>query len=218
MPPGRYQLVALGTGPRVEVGRVDVPVRGYAAVGHADLATVRGVRTKGGLVDVHPWSFAAGYGLASGLTAGTGHAGWLSGRTATGRGHAVVVGASLRSTAFHRGVVQGLDTEIGGWLGWELDLLRGPARLGPSASLGAGRLRQQVARAPDPVWGAWYGAASAEQEATAATLRAHAGLAGSVPVVGGFGLVGSLGAGPSVAWGNRAGVDVQAQIGLEVAP
>ncbi len=218
VPSGRYQLVALDGGDRVRVGELEVPARGFAETTSGALRQTRGVRTRGGLVDTRPGGLALGWLVATGRTPGRvdGHGGFVELRHAVGRGLDLTLAAQGTLLPFRTEALAGTDTVVGGALGGRLDLAPGPVRLGPVADLGGGWLRQQVARAPDPVWGAWYGEASGATATSVPLLSAHAGLGADAPV-GGFAVVGSLVAGPSVALSDlpRPAADLVVRLGVE---
>ncbi|MCB9684007.1 MAG: hypothetical protein H6738_01360 [Alphaproteobacteria bacterium] len=218
VPGGRYQVVALEGGERVRVGELEVPAHGFARASVSVLRAQRGVRTRGGLVDTRPGGLAAGYLLTTGRTPGRvdGHGLFVEGRRAVGRGLDLVIGAQGTWLPFRTDALAGTDGTVGASVGGRWDLLPGPLRLGPTADVGAGWLWQSVARAPDPVWGTWYGEQSAERSTSVGLLTAHGGVGLDLPA-GPIALVGSVSLGPSVALASRPTVapDLAVRVGVE---
>lgn len=218
VPPGRYQVVALGGGERVSVGAVEVPVDGWATTGAESLREQRGVRTRGGLVDVRSGGVAVGATVATGRTPGAalGPGVFLEGRRAVGRGMDVLLGGFATRAALRTPGLQGTDTLLGGQVGARWDLLPGPWRLGPSADLAVGSLRQVASRAPDPVWGTWFGDDAPAEDRTVAWAAPHAGLGLDAPL-GPAALVvsGALGPAFELAADPRVRADATVRLGLE---
>lgn len=217
LPPGRYQVLALRPGARrVPVADIVVPADGYHRLAPSALVPTRGVRSKGGWVDVHPWSWAAGGstlgtpGAEAPLRAGA----WLRAERATGRGHHV--GLRVEAAAGHGQGDGWRTTERSVALSpqWRLDLLRRGAELGPAVEAAVGVAQLGTERQADAVWGTWYGPGAPPTVRRQLRLRGAAGLSGRLPL-GGVGLVGAVLAGvengaPAARPGvlARLGVDV----------
>lgn len=218
VPPGPYQLVALDGGARVEVGRVVVPEAGWATASPDALRPARGVRTRGGLVDVRSGGISGGVLVASARAPGArGAPGvWLEGRRAVGRGFDASIGGFAARSAVTTDAFRGTAESGGLQVGVRLDVLPGPVRLGPSADVTGGVVHQDVARTPDPVWGAWFGDDPARSRATAAWVAPHGGLGLDLPA-GPIAWTASVGIGPSLLASEpvRVGVDAVARVGLE---
>lgn len=160
LPKGRYQVISAPDAGRVEFAEIDV-TDGWTLWEAGDhLRPSRGVRTRGGLVDARPTTFAAGYRLALGNTTGRvdGHSLWVGAETSLGRGVKLgLVGTALRAP-FQGDWWSGTDTVLDGRVTLRVDLLDGPVSLGPGVAAGAGWMSESAARSPHPLWGAWYGA------------------------------------------------------------
>jgi hypothetical protein len=218
VPPGRYQVVALGGSDRVEVGALEVPVDGWATAAATSLRQVRGVRTRGGLVDLRSGGVAVGGVVGTGRTPGAalGPGVFVEGRRAVGRGVDVLAGGFATHAAVRTPAITGADTLLGAQLGLRWDLLPGPWRLGPAADLTAGSLRQTVERAADPVWGDWFGEQSTRVTTTVGWVAPHAGVGLDVPL-GPAALVVSTGLGPAfeLARTPRVRADATVRAGVE---
>lgn len=218
VPPGRYQVVALGGGSRVAVGAVVVPEDGWATARSDALREVRGVRTRGGLVDVRSAGVAVGGALGSGRSAGSlvGPGMYVEGRRAVGRGVDLQLGGSWTRAAFRTPALHGTDVLVAGQLGARWDLAPGPLRFGPAADVAAGGLRQRVSRAPDPVWGAWFGPEVAPTERQVGWVAPHVGAGLDVPF-GPAALVVSAAVGPAIELSAAPSVrpDAVARLGVE---
>lgn len=214
-PAGPYQLVEVGGGPRLDVGRVVVPAEGWVEVAPAALRTVRGVRARGGLVDLRSGGLAAGASVGTGRAPGAPLApgAFVEWRRALGRGVDGSVGALAAAAPVRGDTFAGRSATGGAQLGARWDLARGPVRVGPAVDVAAGATRQVVARAPDPVWGRWYGGDDERRAAVAGWVAAHAGVGLDLPA-GPVAVVTTWGAGPAT-FGDGVVVDVTARAGLE---
>ena len=163
----------------MEVGTVEVPVDGWATTGTTALRSARGVRTRGGLVDLRADGLVAGALVATGRTPGAsaGPGVFLEWRRAVGHGLDLSLGGFAARSAFVTDHLQGRDTLLGG-------AARRPARprpparsasdLPPTSALAP--LHQVVGRAPDPVWGQWYGSRVDVTESQVPWVAAHGGV------------------------------------------
>jgi len=199
LPAGRYQVLTLGrpTG-GLRAADVVVPTLGYERLASGELIHSRGVRTKGGLVELHPWSVAAGWaGAVGGVPdASTTHSGWLGVHRTMGRGHHLGLQAEAGGARLDRADVRGFDRLLGARVQWRHDLVGRRVEFGPTAELGLSWLHQEAARAPHAVWGAWYGDATADSAVDLPIVQAAVGLAWAVPA-GPLELVGAVVGGPS---------------------
>lgn len=216
LPAGSYQLLAIARArPRV----ADVVVRegAYRRVVVADdLAEVRGVRTKGGLVERSPGRLAGGYSLGLGATPARAdsHGGWLTIAVATGRGHHVTGGAVAAAAPFHTDRLEGSDLSLSGLVRYGYDAT---AVLRPGVELQVGALQQTARRTPDDVWGTWFGDATGETSTQVAIATTTAGAELRLPA-GPITATAWLGAGVAAFGSTPARVTPtgQARLGLEV--
>ncbi len=220
LPAGRYQVLALRPGAgRVRVADVVIPADGYRSVASDELALTRGVRTKGGLVDVHPWSLAAGWTGSWGGVPGVApmHSGWLRVHRALGRGHHLGVQGEAGGAQLASDRLSGFDRVLGGRVQWRHDVWWRGVRVGPAAEVGVAWLHQESARQPHTVWGAWYGSDAAPAAVDVPVVQTSAGLGWMVPT-GPLALTGTFAAGPSWTLGSPASVapTVTVRVGVEV--
>ncbi len=221
LPPGAYQLVALGSGRRVEVAHVQVQPGRMTLVTPGSLRKSLGLRTKGGLVDPKPWSVSAGYVALVGATPGRpdGHGGFLGARHSVGRGQRVEVGLEAGRVSISDAGWSGADAWSGARAQWGYDVVVRSVRGGPAVELDVGGLRQRVQRAPDAAWGRWYGDAEAPTDTLVAYGRGLIGAAFEAPM-GPVAVVGFLGGGRVLYAGNpdHGGWASQLRVGLAVGP
>lgn len=164
LPSGKYQLVAMGKeGPQV----ADIAVRdGQVSpfIPETGLARTRGVRTRGGLFETHPWRLSLGSRAFLGTTPLVGP---LPGvdlgiERATGRGHTVrLSGFASRANRTDSGLASS-ESAIGSSIEWAMRARFMGVQLGGGAGVDLHRLQQRVARVPDEQLGTWYGTDTGE--------------------------------------------------------
>jgi hypothetical protein len=219
--PGRYQVVALGGDrSRVEVGSVVVPAEGWATTRSEALREVRGVRTRGGLVDLRSGGVAVGALVSTGRSPGAvvGPGLFVEGRRAVGRGVDLSAGGFVVRAGVRSPTLSGVDTLLGVQGAARLDLLPGPLRLGPMVDAAAGNLHQVVSRTADPVWGAWFGDDLGATARDVGWVATHAGVGLDLPLGPAAFLV-SAGVGPALSTSRDLPVttDATLRVGLEWA-
>jgi hypothetical protein len=215
-PAGPYQLVEVGGGPRLDVGRVVVPAEGWVEVAPAALRTVRGVRARGGLVDLRSGGLAAGASLGTGRAPGAPLApgGFVEWRRALGRGVDGSVGALAAAAPVRGDTFAGRSATGGAQLGARWDPRAGPGPRRPGGRRGGGGHPAGGRAGPGPGVGALVrGGDDERRAAVAGWVAAHAGVGLDLPA-GPVAVVTTWGAGPAT-FGDGVVVDVTARAGLE---
>jgi hypothetical protein len=157
--PGSYQVVSLGAD-GLSLGRLQVPDGGWTLWSPAErMERSPAVRTRGGMYDPTPWALSAGYHL--GLAAAPGrfdaHTAFVAVERELGRGHALEVGVDGGGLPYAASAWRGADGLAGLRVAWTREVLGRAVILAPGLAATGGVAFQRSERAPDPVWGRWYG-------------------------------------------------------------
>jgi Caspase domain len=181
---GSYQVVAVRDD-GLSLGRLQISPEGWTLWSPAEhLQRVAAVRSRGGFYDTTPWALRAGTTLGVGTLAGqVGAPALLLGvERALGRGHVVQVDLTGSVLPFTTSAWSGARTAWGGRVAWTREVLGRGLTLAPGLALSGGVASENVQRAPDPIWGAWYGSGVDAQRASTPYAGLEVGAELSLPL------------------------------------
>lgn len=181
---GTYQVVAVRDD-GISLGRLQIAAEGWTLWSPAEhLDHVSAVRTRGGMYDATPWAMRAGYTFGLGSVPGRveTQALYVGLERALGRGHSLGFDLAGSSLPYTSPAWSGTRALWGARLTWTREVWGRGLLVAPGLALSGGVATERFHRVPDPVWGAWYGAALDQQRVTTPYAGLEAGAELTVPL------------------------------------